>query len=213
MFRRLHAVVVASVSFGALAVPARAQYFRRPWSATIPLGDFSFTADPTGLFGKNGSPDRWGGAARLGYGITDSLDVEAKGAVFDGFSLVGLDTNFWFFKGPINMSVGLGGHKALVQSGDDSTALDTAWRVSGRLTPRLEVGGGVSASFESLDHVANSGFTRVYVVPGFRYRISSRVDVTAAFGAGLNNNSPNYLTTGFAVYLPTSRSGHGTEWR
>jgi hypothetical protein len=213
MFRRLHVTVVAAVSFGALAVPAGAQNFLKSSAETIPSGDFAFTAEPAGLFGTNGGPDRWGGAARLGYGFTDSFDVEAKAAVFDGFSLVGLDTDFWALKGPVNMSVGLGAHKALVDEGGDSTAVDAAWRVSGRLTRRLELGGGLSVSFESLDHVPNSGFTRVYLVPGLRYRISSRVDFTTAFGAGLNNSSPSYLTTGFAVYLPTSWSAHGAERR
>jgi hypothetical protein len=215
MFRRLHAVVVAAVSFGALAVPAGAQNFLESSAETIPAGDFAFTADPTGLFGKNGRPDRWGGAARLGYGLTDSFDVEAKAAVFNGFSLVGLDTDFWVVKGPVNMSVGLGAHKALVQSptAANSTAVDAAWRVSGRLTRRLELGGGVSVSFESLDHVHNSDFSRVYLVPGLRYRLSSRMDFVTGFGVGLNSNSPSYLTTGFAMYLPTSGSAHGGERR
>jgi hypothetical protein len=59
-------------------------------------------------------------------------------------------------------------------------------------------------SFESVDHVSNSGFTRAYVVPGLEYRINRSLDLVAEVGVGLNQNSPHYFTAGFAVYMPTS---------
>jgi len=206
MSKSLGLMALASLSFTMLAVPARGQSFVTHSAETIPQGDFRFTTYPVGLFGRDGAPDRWGGGARLGYGITDSLDVAGQGAVFDGFGLVGLDANVWLLRGDINLAASLGAHKALIRDASDSTAVDTSLLMSGRVTPSLAVSGGVNVSFESLDHVPNSSFTRAYVVPGVEYRISRNLDFVSQFGVGLNHHSPHYLTAGFAVYLPTSES-------
>jgi hypothetical protein len=187
-----------------LAGPARAQTFVMHTSDTITDGDLRFTAYPVGLFSNSGGPDRWGGAANLGYGITNYLDVEGQSAFFDGFSLVGLNANFKVLRGDIDLLTRLGAHKALVTNAADSTAVDLAALAGGRVSPSLRLSGGVSVSFESLDHVNNSGFTRAWAVPGVEVRINRNVDFVAEGGVGLNDNSPHYLTAGIAVYLPTS---------
>jgi hypothetical protein len=98
----------------------------------------------------------------------------------------------------------VGAHKALVTNAADSTAVDLSMLMGGRVSPGLRLSGGVSVSFESLDHVSNSGFTRAWAVPGVEYRINRNLDLVAEGGVGLNHNSPHYFTVGFAVFLPTS---------
>lgn len=202
------------LALGSLCAPASAQDFLQNSAQTIPSGELRFSAYPTGLFGKNKAPDRWGGAGRLGYGVTDNFDVEGKAAVFDGFSLVGLDAAYWLMRGDVDLAVSLGGHKALMKSAPDSTAADAAWLMSARLSRRLRFEGGMSLSLESVDHVRNSRFSRVYVAPGVNYRVTRQVSLVSQLGLGLNNNSPNYLTAGFSFDLPVSDAGrrHGDEW-
>ena len=197
---------LALLALGAHCASASAQDFLPNTARTIPAGDLRFTAYPTALFGKNNAPDRWGGAGRVGYGITDNFDVQGKAAVFDGFGLVGLDTSYWILRGDVNLGLSLGAHKALMQSAPDSTAVDASWQMSTRLYRRLRFEGGMSVSLESIDHVRNSRFSRVYVVPGVNYRISHQVDFVSQLGLGLNNNSPNYLTAGFSFDLPVTES-------
>lgn len=199
-------MALAVLSLATLAVPARGQSYVTNSAQTITRGDLRLTAYPTGLFGRDDAPDRWGGAGRLGYGITDSFDVEGKGAVFDGFSLVGLDANVRLLKGGVDMSASLGAHKALIRDAHDSTAVDLSWLVGGRVAPSLRLSGGVSLSFESLDDVPNSSFTRAYVVPAVEYRVTRNLDFVSQFGVGLNHDSPHYLNVGFALYMPTSES-------
>jgi hypothetical protein len=196
--------LVSSFLLVALAAPAGAQTFLMHSGDTITPGDVRLTAYPVGLFGRNGGPDRWGGAANLGYGITDYLDVEGQSAFFNGFSLVGLTANVRVLRGDIDLSTRLGAHKAFVSDAANSTAVDLAALLGGRVSPRLRVSGGVSVSFESLDHVDNSGFTRAWAVPSVEVRINRNVDFVAEGGVGLNDNSPHYVTAGFAVYMPTS---------
>jgi hypothetical protein len=198
---RPSALVFVLLSFGLWAAPARAQNFIENSSETINKGNFKISAFPTALFGKNGAPDHWGGAARVGYGVTDSFDLEAKGALFNGVTLLGGDAELWLLKGDIDVSVSAGGHKALVDNGVDSTAFDMTGQVTKHLTDRLELYGGTSVSFEWLDNVSDSGFTRVYVVPGVEYKVSENLDFISEFGVGLNDNSPHYFGLGFALYI------------
>ena len=65
----------------------------------------------------------------------------------------------------------------------------------------------MSVSFESLDDTRRStDFRRVYLLPGVEYRINRNMDLVAEFGAGLNHDSPHYVTVGFAFYPPTSEA-------
>jgi hypothetical protein len=195
------ALLFVLLSFGLGALPARAQNFLTNSSETINKGNFKISAFPTGLFGKNGAPDRWGGSGRIGYGVTDSFDVEAKGALFNGVTLLGGDAELWLLKGDVDFSVSAGGHKALVDDGIDSTAFDVAAQVTKHLTDRFELYGGTSVSFEWLDGVEDGGFTRVYLVPGVEYKISEDLDFVTEFGFGLNDDSPHYFGLGLALYI------------
>ena len=69
------------------------------------------------------------------------------------------------------------------------------------MTPKLELYGGLNLSFESLDDVPDSNFTRAYVVPGIEYRINHQLDLLAEVGVGLNDDSPNYVSFGLALYI------------
>jgi Outer membrane protein beta-barrel domain len=185
----------------ASAVPARAQNFLQQSAETIDRGNFKIAGFPTVLFGKNGGESQWGVAGRFGYGFTDNFDVEGKVAFFDNFKLYGADAEFWVVKGQIDVSVAGGLHKAAVDHGFDSTAFDAAALVSGEIAPKLDLYGGLSLSFESLDDVNDSDFTRAYVVPGLEYKLNPQLDLVAEVGIGLNDDSPHYVSFGLAFYV------------
>jgi hypothetical protein len=130
--------------------------------------------------------------------------VEGQSAFFDGFSLVGLNASVKVLRGDIDLSTRPGAHKAFLRDAADSTAVDIAALMGGRVSSRLRVSGGVSVSFESLDQVDNSGFTRAWAVPGVEVRINRHFDFVSEGGVGLTDNSPHYLTAGVAVYMPTN---------
>ena len=66
---------------------------------------------------------------------------------------------------------------------------------------KLELYGGVSLSFESIDDVDDSHFTRAYLVPGLEYKLARDLDLVAEVGLGINDDSPNYASAGLALYL------------
>ena len=87
-----------------LVAPAQAQNFQNGSAETIWQGNLRLTGSPVWLFGKDGGPDRTGGAFRLGYGLTDALDVEAKTGFFNGFTLIGGDAHYRFLTGETSMA-------------------------------------------------------------------------------------------------------------
>lgn len=179
---------------------AQAQNVLMNSAETINQGNFKIAAFPTLLFGEDGADDEFGVAGRFGYGFTDSFDIEGKVAFFDGVKLYGLDAELWVVKGPVDVSVALGAHKTSTDFVDTS-AIDTALLVSGRVGDRLDLFGGLNVSFESVDDVDDSGFTRAYIVPGIEYKVHDDLDLVAEFGIGLNDDSPNYVSAGLAFYL------------
>jgi hypothetical protein len=185
----------------AAAAPAHAQNFLMNSAETINKGNFKIAGFPTILFGEDGADDNFGVATRLGYGFTPSFDVEAKLAFFDDFKLYGADAELWLVKGTTDVSVAAGAHRADVDGGFDSTAVDLSVLVSGSIARKLELYGGGSVSFESIDDVDDGDFTRAYLVPGLEYKASEDVDLLAEFGIGLNDDSPNYFSFGVALYL------------
>jgi hypothetical protein len=193
----------------ALAAPATAQNFQNGSAVTIPSGNLRLTASPVHMFGRNGLPDSTGGAFRLGCGLTDSIDVEAKTGFFDGVDLVGADGHFNVLGGPTRLSSTVGGHRAIVSQGRDSNALDLAVQLSQRLRRGLEIYAGPAFSYESLSGGPEPGFTRWYLVPGLRAQIAERLDLVVEAGLGFNDNSPHYVTAGLAVLAPTSASARG----
>ena len=107
-----------------MVAPAQAQNFQNGSAETIWNGNLRLTGSPAWLFGVDDGPNRTGGAFRLGYGITDALDVEAKTGFFNGVTLVGGDGHYRFLTGRTSMALTAGGHKALMEDSIDSTALD-----------------------------------------------------------------------------------------
>jgi hypothetical protein len=183
------------------AANANAQNVLMNSAETINPGNFKIAAFPTILFGKDGAENETGIAGRFGYGFTDRFDMEGKVAFFDGVTLYGLDAEYWLVKGrSADVSVSLGAHKTSTDF-VDASAIDTALLFSGSIGDKLEAYGGLNLSFESLDDIDDSSFTRAYVVPGIEYKIHDDLDLVAEFGVGLNDDSPHYVSAGLAFYI------------
>jgi hypothetical protein len=202
------------VAFGALSIvvlagPARAQNFQNGSAETIWPGNVRLTASPVHMWGTEGRPDRTGGAFRLGYGIADWFDVEAKSGFFDGVSLVGGDGHFNLLGGETSLSASVGGHRAFMAHGSDSNALDLAVRLGQRIGGRFEIYGGPAFSYESVSGVPDSAFSRWYLVPGLKLGIAERLDLVVEGGIGFNDDSPHYLTAGLALHVPVSPGARG----
>ena len=202
--RKLLSAAAVALFAVVLVAPAQAQNFQNGSAETIWQGNLRLDASPVWLIGKDGGPDRTGGAFRLGYGLTDAFDVEAKTGFFNGFTLIGGDARYRFLTGQTSMALTAGGHQALVRNAPDSTALDLAAQVSRRVRPRLEIFAGPAFSYETAHGVADSGFTRWYAVPGVRWGIADRFDLLVEGGVGLNHNSPSYVTVGITASVPVS---------
>jgi hypothetical protein len=200
---------LAALSIVLLAAPARAQNFQNGSAETIWPGNVRLTASPVHMWGTEGRPDRTGGAFRLGYGFTEWFDVEAKTGFFDGVSLVGADGKFNLLGDETSLSVSVGGHRAYMAHGPDSNALDLAVQLGQRLGGRLEIFGGPAFSYESTSGVPDSGFTRWYLVPGFRLGVADRLDLVVEGGIGFNDDSPDFVTAGLALHLPVSPEARG----
>jgi hypothetical protein len=180
---------------------AQAQNVLMNSAETINKGNFKIAAFPTLLLGEDGADNEFGIAGRFGYGFTDNFDIEAKVAFFDGLKLYGIDAELWLLKHrPVDVSIALGAHKTDLDIVDTS-AIDTALLVSGHVGDNLELYGGLNVSFESLDDIPDSDFTRVHLVPGIEYKIHDDLDLVAEFGIGLNDDSPNYVSAGLAFYI------------
>ena len=210
---RVHSVGligVAAVSLAVSAAPARAQNFLNGSAETIRDRYFRLTAAPVQMFGRDAAPDRAGGAFRLGYGITDAFDVEAKSAFFDGVTLIGGDGQFRVFNdNDVLVSLRIGGHQAVMSNGPDSTALDLGAELSTWVDRRVELYAGTEFSFESVNGPNGNDFTRVHVVPGARFGLNDRIDLQVEGGIGLNHNSPHFITAGLALHMPTSGASRG----
>jgi hypothetical protein len=204
--RKQTCFALTALALATLAVPARAQNFLTGSVEMIQPGNVRMIAAPTHMFGRDGRPDRTGGAFRLGYGLSDSFGVDGKAAIFDGVTLVGGDGHFRLLDGETTLSLGVGGHQALMSGGPDSTALDLSAGLRTRLNRRLDLYAGTSFSYEFVHGANNSDFTRVYLVPGFRYALGDRVDLLVEGGLGFGDNSPHYFTAGVALRVPQSAS-------
>ena len=202
--RKLWISAGAALSIALLVAPAQAQNYQNGSAETIWPGNLRLTGSPVWMFGTDGGPDRTGGAFRLGYGITDAFDVEAKTGFFNGLTLVGGDAKYRFLTGETSIALSAGGHKALMSGAPDSKAVDLAAQLGREVRPRLEIFAGPAYSRESLVGVADSGFNRWYAVPGVKWGFADRFDLLLEGGVGLNDNSPSYFTVGIAAYMPVS---------
>jgi hypothetical protein len=196
MIRR--AALAAAACVLTLAGSAQAQNVLMNSAETIDRKTFKLSAFPTVILGEDDADSEWGVASRLGYGFTDSFDVEAKLAFFDGLTFYGLDAELWFVKGEIDVSGALGVHRTEFEGDFDLTGIDTALLVSGHVADKLELYGGLNLSFESEDE---QDFTRAHFVPGLEYRVAKDLDLLAEFGIGLNDDSPEYFSFGLAFYV------------
>ena len=193
---------LAGAALVVCAVPASAQDFLFESAPSIGKGALKVGVYPAIVFGKNGSEDSGGVATRLGYGFTSRFDLQARLSFFDGVNTYGGDARYWLVQGGRpDVSVSAGFHKSDFDGGFDTKAFDVAVDASGRVARHLDAYGALSVSFESFDNVEDSGFTRVYIVPGIDYTLSRNVHLVAELGLGLNNDSPNYLGGGLSVYL------------
>ena len=156
------------------------------------------------MFGSQGGLDPAGVAFRLGYGITDRFDVEAKSGFFDGVSVVGADSHVNLLGGrERRRTPGLHyGRSGLERS-------DLAVQLGQRLGGRLEIYGGPAFSYESISGAPDSGFTRWYVVPGLKLGVADRLDLLVEGGIGFNENSPDFITAGLALHVPASSGARG----
>jgi hypothetical protein len=137
----------------------------------------------------------------LGYGLTPSLDIEAKAAFFKGIKYYGADIEYWFLKGHnLNASAALGAHMTDSDGGANSTGIDTALLVSTTPAKNLEIYGGLMLAFNSVKN-SDHNYTLAHLVPGIEYRISKDLDFLAEFGIALNDNSSSYASVGLAFYL------------
>ena len=192
------ALVLAGVLALAAAGSARAQNVLMNSAETINEGNFKLSAFPTVLFGEDDAEDAWGLASRIGYGFSDSFDAELKLAFFDELNFYGIDAEYWFVKGELDVSAALGIHRSDLDGDRDLTGIDTALLLSGNVADKLELYGGFNLSFESGD---DEDFTRAYLVPGIEYRVSENLDLLAEFGLGLNDDTRNYASFGLALYI------------
>jgi len=204
---------MAAVALALGAVPARAQNFLQGSPDAIWYGNVRLEAAPAEMFPHDGGPDRTGAALRLGYGLTDSIGLEAKSGFFDGVTLLGGDAHMRLYDRRDTLaSVTVGGHHALVRDGLDSNALDVGASLGHWFSPRLQVYAGAAYSFEKLDALparVDGTFNRWYAVPGLRVGVTNRVDLLVEGGVGLNHDSPHYVTAGFAINMPVSSRAAG----
>jgi hypothetical protein len=193
------ALAFAAVLALAAVRSADAQNVLMNSAETINKGNFKLSAFPTILFGEDNADDDWGLASRFGYGFSDSFDAEVKLAFFDGLTFYGVDGEYWFVKGELDVSAALGIHRSELEGDRDLTGIDTALLLSGNVADKLELYGGLNLSFESGEN--DQDFTRAYLVPGIEYRVAENLDLLAEFGLGLNDDTRNYLSFGLALYI------------
>lgn len=204
---------VCSLLLGlAVAVPslARAQDFGLLESAeTIDRGTFKLRVNPMLIFGRDdqGQDDQGGVAAVVGYGLTDRVDLEGGVALYDGFTFVGLNGEYWLVRDPereraFDVSAIAGVH--IGRGGDalDTRGFDLTLLASKRVTERLEVFGGLDIAFESIaESNIDESFTPVHLVPGVEYRVAQDLDLVGEVGIALNDEARHYISGGIAYYF------------
>lgn len=201
MCKKIMIIFAVAIFLAAVSVQVSAQAVIMNSAETINQGNFKLAIFPTILLGKNGSKSVWGVAGRIGYGLTPSLDIEAKAAYFKGLNYYGADIEYWFLKGHnFNGSIALGGHMLNYDGPGDTAGIDTSLLFSTKPAKNLEIYGGLMLAFESVKN-SDANYTRAHLVPGIEYRISSDLDFLAEFGIALNDNSRNYASLGLAFYL------------
>ncbi|MCJ7523663.1 MAG: hypothetical protein MUP71_00395 [Candidatus Aminicenantes bacterium] len=200
MRRKIMIILAGTMFLTAAVAQVSAQSVLMNSAETINQGNLKLGIFPTILFGKNGGDSVWGVAARFGYGLTKSIDIEAKAAFFKGLKYFGADVEYWFLKGEnFNASAALGGHITDYKGGGDSKGIDVALMASTRPVKNLELYGGLMLAFDSIKNGGN--YTLAHIVPGIEYRVSDDLDFLAEVGIALNDNSSSYGSVGLAYYF------------
>ncbi|MBU4308128.1 MAG: hypothetical protein KKB32_09920 [Acidobacteria bacterium] len=200
MLKKFVIILIVAMFLTADVAQVSAQSVLMNSAETINQGNLKLGIFPTILFGKNGGDSVWGVAGRFGYGLTKSLDIEAKAAFFKGLKYFGVDVEYWFVKGEnFNVSAALGGHVTDYKGAGDSKGIDAALLASTRPTNNLEIYGGLMLAFDSIKNGYN--YTLAHIVPGIEYRISDDLDFLAEVGIALNDNSRSYASVGLAYYF------------
>ncbi|MDZ7721543.1 MAG: hypothetical protein U5R06_01645 [candidate division KSB1 bacterium] len=192
-------------------LPATAQYLGILQSAeTMEPGIFKLVAAPIIVLGKDGADNEIGFAARGGYAFTEQFDVEAKLGVFDQGTVIGVDGEYWIFRGEDNNShidCSLTGGVHWISGKDnnyDTMGFEITPQLSGHVTDNLELCGALDASFESIQDAPpgiDDSFMRLHLVPGIEYRLSNALDLATEFGIAINDNSSHYVGAGITYYM------------
>lgn len=173
---------------------------------TIDRGTFKLRANPMLIFGKDGQDDEIGVGIQVGYGFTDRFDIEGGVAIYDNFTFIGANGEYWLVRDPdreeaFDISVIGGFHFG---NGSDVTpdtrGFDLTFLGSTRVSERLELYGGLDIAFESIADIDYS-YTPIHLVPGLEYRFADDVDFVAEVGLALNDEARHYLSGGIAFYF------------
>jgi hypothetical protein len=201
MLNKTVIILVGIMFIAAAAAELPAQEVLMNSAETINRGNIKLAVFPTVLFGENGGDSIWGVAGRLGFGLTRSIDIEAKAAFIKGLKYFGADIEVWFLKGrTLNGSIALGGHMTDYDGAGDSTGIDTALVLSSKPARRLELYGGLMLAFDSVKNT-NITYTKAHLVPGIEYRLGADLDFLAEVGIALNADAGSYASMGLALYL------------
>jgi hypothetical protein len=208
---RISRIILVAAFILCLTLPAAAQYIGVLQSAeTMDSGTYKLMVAPIMVLGKDGADNKLGVAARGGYAFTKHFDVEAKLGFFENGTFVGVDGEYWIFRGSeensgIDFSL-TGGFHWMFGSDNryDTMGLEITPQVSVHVTENLELCGALDVSFESIQDAPSgydNSFTRLHLVPGIEYRLSDTLDLDAEFGIALDDNSSHYVGTGITYYV------------
>ena len=195
--------LISAILMG-LATAADAQDFGVLESAeTINRDNFKLAAYPLFTLPDRGD-SQFSLPVALGYGFTDSFDMEARAAFSDDVTFLGGDGEYWFIKNsPLDLSVRGGFHVGMVDGEvGDSLGVDFTVIGSAPVASRLELVGAVDTAFNSVDIGATRDWhTTVHLVPGVEVTVTPDLDFLAEFGVGVTDSSTNYLAFGLAFYI------------
>jgi len=201
---RMRVTICALAMTLAFETAAGAQDFGVLESAeTINRGNVKLGVFPLFVFPDGGDTD-FRLPISIGFGITDSFDIEGRAAFSDDVTFVGGDGEYWFLKNaPLDLSFRGGLHWGFVD-GDigDTFGVDVTLLGSAPIARRLELIGALDLAFNSMDVGATrDGFTTIHLVPGVEVAINDDLDFLAEFGVGVSDSSSHYAAFGLAFYF------------
>jgi hypothetical protein len=195
----------------ALVIPtlAAAQDFGIMESAeTISKGAFKVKVNPIFVLQDvNLDASDTGIAVAGGYGLTKTVDVEAKFAHYDSLNVFGADVEWWALRRDANrkvdFSVSAGFHSGrFAEPTPDYVGMDFTGILGHHATDKLDIYGALDLAFSRTREDGPDEWTNtVFLVPGIEYKLSPDLDLLTEIGIALNNGSRNYLSFGLAYYF------------